>query len=99
MKGPLTEQQRLQKMEENPFKRVTVTTRIKGKLKRDFFRDSIKRDLKEAKLAECIFKIHYAIVSEFPVLGEMEYSEINSMDADKLRECIVKVFSAKDLKF
>jgi hypothetical protein len=95
MKGPLTEEQRLLKMEESPFKRVTVTTRIKGTLKKEFFRDSIKRDLKEAKLAECIFKIHYAIVSQYPALGEFDYTDIRKMDAEKLKECIVKVMSAK----
>lgn len=97
MLGPQSEDDRRNKMSGDPVKRVKVTTRIRGKLKQLFFADSIRKDIQEAKLAESIFKIHYAIVSEYPALSEFDYKEVRKMDSDKLRDCIVKVIKANKL--
>ncbi len=95
MPGRQNEDARRIKMSGDPIKRVRITTQIRGKLKQLFFEDSIRKDILEAKLAESILKIHYAIVSEYPSLGEFDYAEVRKMDSEKLRDCIVKVIKAK----
>ena len=93
--GDYRDQLRLSKLNADPINRVIITTRLKGKAKERFINDSIKRDIELSKLAECIFKIHYAIVSEYPALAEFDYTDVRGMDSEKLRECVVKVMSAK----
>lgn len=89
MRGPLNEDQRRDKMQADGIHRVKVTTRIRGTLKEDFFKDSIKRDLREGKLCEMILKIHYVLASEFPSIKALDYEDLNNMEMTQLKKCII----------
>lgn len=71
-------------------KRTQVRTYLKGQVRREFFNDTLKRNLSESKLCEMTLKIHYALVEEFPLLSGFDYEDVNKMDKVALRRCIVE---------
>lgn len=90
MLGPQNEDQRRLKLESDEILRAKITTRIRGQLKRQFLNDTVERDLKESKLAEFIFRIHYALIDEFPELKRADYSEMKGMDCEAVKKYIME---------
>lgn len=63
----------------------TITSRIKGSVKDDFFNDCIKRNFTEAKMARVIFETYYSIIKLQPFLVEKEMTEIKKYLVEKIK--------------
>lgn len=90
MKGPDNEESKRKKMLSESPKKTMITSYLNGNTRREFFKDSLKKDLTDSKLCAMILKIHYAIVEEYPLLSGMEYENVNKMNSNELKKCIIE---------
>lgn len=63
----------------------TITSRIKGSVKDDFFNDCIKRNFTEAKMARVIFETYYSLIKTQPFLVEKEIPEIKNFLIERIK--------------
>lgn len=65
--------------------KIRVTTRISGVDKNKFMLDLLKKGITESELNKQIINLHYSLITEVPVLKEMEMVEVKKYLLDKIK--------------